>query len=228
MKVRYHGHSCVELAGNDTSIVIDPFITGNSHAQVTVDQIKVDYIYITHGHGDHIGDAVQIAKNNDATIIAPFEIATYMSWQGLKTHPLHIGGSFKFDFGRVKATPALHGSALIDDAKKEIIYLGMPSGVIIELDSKKIYHAGDTGLFGDMKLIGEQQIDLAFLPIGDNFTMGPDDAIIAAEWIRAQKTVPIHYNTFPVIQQDPGQYVSSLLAKGLNAEVYTIGEWVVI
>lgn len=226
MQVRYHGHSCVELKGKKTSIIIDPFISGNSHAKVSVDDIKVDYIYITHGHGDHLGDAIQIAKNNKAVVIAPYELATYISWQGVKSHPLHIGGSFNFNFGRVKAVPAFHGSSHINAEKREIVYLGMPSGVVIELDGRKVYHAGDTGLYGDMKLLEREQLDLAFLPIGDNFTMGPEDALLAAEWIKAKKVAPIHFNTFPVIMQDPEKYVEKLKDKGLNGNVLPISEWV--
>lgn len=228
MKVRYHGHSAVEIQGEQFSMMIDPFLTGNSHAKISADEISVDYIYITHGHGDHIGDAVQIAKNNGATIIAPYELATYMGWQGVKVHPLHIGGSFHFDFGRVKATQAFHGSSHIDQETKEIVYLGMPSGVILELDGKKIYHAGDTGLFGDMKLLERENLDLAFLPIGDNFTMGPKDALLAAEWIKAKKVIPIHFNTFPVIEQDPYLFVEKVKEKGINGEVLPFNQWVIL
>lgn len=226
MEIRYHGHSCLELRGQKGSLIIDPFITGNTHAKVSVSEIKVDYIYLTHGHGDHIGDAVQIAKNNDATIIAPFELATYMGWQGVKAHPLHIGGSFAFPFGRVKATQAFHGSGFVNEANQQIVYLGMPSGVVVEMDGKRIYHAGDTGLFGDMKLLENEQLDIAFLPIGDNFTMGPEDALLAAEWIKAKKVVPIHFNTFPVIQQDPEQFVARLKAKGMDSEVIPMNQWI--
>lgn len=226
MRIQYHGHSCVEIQGKNSSIIIDPFINGNSHAKVSVEEIKVDYIYVTHGHGDHLGDTIQIAKNNDATVIAPFELATYLSWQGIKVHPLHIGGSHQFDFGKAKATMALHGSSFIDDEKKEIIYLGMPSGVIIEMDGKKVYHAGDTGLFGDMKILEKENLDAAFLPIGDNFTMGPEDALIAAQWIKAKKVIPIHFSTFPVIEKDPEEYISKLKELGLDGEVLPMNEWV--
>lgn len=226
MKIRYHGHSCVELKGDNASIIIDPFISGNSHTDISANDINVDYIYVTHGHGDHIGDAAEIAKNNKAVLIAPYELATYMSWQGVKTHSLHIGGSYPFDFGRVKAVPAYHGSSFIDAEKKEIIYLGMPSGVIIELDGKKIYHAGDTGLFGDMKLLEREEIDIAFLPIGDNFTMVPDDALLAAEWIKARKIIPIHYNTFPVIEQNPDKFIEQLNSRGITGEILPVNKWV--
>ncbi len=228
MEVRYHGHSCVELKGEKGSIIIDPFINGNSHAKVKVEEIKVDYIYITHGHGDHIGDAVQIAKLNDATIIAPFELATFMSWQGVKVHPLHIGGSYLFDIGRIKATQAFHGSGFVDEDSKSITYLGMPSGVVIELDGKRIYHSGDTGLFSDMKLLAREQIDIAFLPIGDNFTMGPEDALLAAEWIRTKLVVPIHFNTFPVIQQNPEQFVQKAKENGIQSRILSFNEWITL
>jgi len=226
MKIRYHGHSCVEIHGKGTTIIIDPFITGNPHTKTNVEELDVDYIYVTHGHGDHLGDAITIAKRTGATIIAPYELATYVGWEGTKTHPLHIGGSHSFDFGSVKATFAVHGSAVTNSNTKEIVYLGMPSGVIIELDNKKIYHAGDTGLFGDMKLLERENLDVAFLPIGDNFTMGPKDALIAAEWIKAEITIPIHYNTFPIIMQNPEDFVDALKKQGHNSRVLPIDQWV--
>ncbi len=228
MNIRYHGHSCVEIMGEKASIIIDPFINDNPHTKLSTNDIKVDYIYITHGHGDHLGDAVEIARNNDAIVIAPYELAMYMSWQGVNIHPLHIGGSFQFDFGRIKAIQALHGSSTINNLTKDITYLGMPSGVIVEMDGKKLYHAGDTGLFGDMELLEKEQLDMAFLPIGDNFTMGPEDALIAAEFIKAKKTIPIHYNTFPNIIQDPNNFVKLLFSKGISGEVLHVNKWVAV
>jgi L-ascorbate metabolism protein UlaG (beta-lactamase superfamily) len=205
-------------------LLIDPFISGNPQAKTKPEDIKVQYVLLTHGHSDHILDAVQIAKQNDATVIATFELAEYMSWQGVKTHPLNLGGSYQFDFGKVKMTQAFHSSAIIQDGQ-QIVYLGMPGGFLITIGDRTIYHAGDTGLFGDMKLIGERNtIDLACLPIGDNFTMGPDDALVAAEWVKAKRVLPIHYNTFPLIQQDGEQFVRDLANKQIQGFALKPGE----
>ncbi|MBM7644807.1 L-ascorbate metabolism protein UlaG (beta-lactamase superfamily) [Scopulibacillus daqui] len=216
MKVTYHGHSVVLIESSKANIIIDPFITGNSQANISVGDLpKIDVIILTHGHNDHLGDTVELAKKNNALVIGIAEIATYLGWKGLNTHGMSIGGGFNFDFGRVKLTQAFHGSSYTEEDNQRIVYTGMPAGVILEIDGKTIYHAGDTALFSDMKLIGERhQIDLAFLPIGDNFTMGPEDALTAAEWLQAKTVVPIHYNTFPVIEQDPVDFVSKLKGKG--------------
>ncbi|WP_144486950.1 metal-dependent hydrolase [Bacillus pumilus] len=211
MKATYHGHSVVHIETKGYHIWIDPFLNGNKHTDIKPQDVKADVILLTHGHGDHVGDTIEIAKNNDALVIAPFELATYLSWQGVKTHPLSIGGGREFEFGKVKLTQAFHGSAIIDEEAQTITYTGMPSGILFTAEGKTIYHAGDTALFSDMKLIGElNHIELAFLPIGDNFTMGPDDARIAAEWLRAKQVVPIHYSTFPPIEQDPHAFADSL------------------
>ncbi|UII55168.1 metal-dependent hydrolase [Cytobacillus spongiae] len=210
MKVSYHGHAVVKIEHRDYTILIDPFISGNSLTDLQVDSVKPDVIIITHGHDDHIGDTVELAKKNNSLVIANYELATYLSWQGLNTHAMHIGGSYSFDFGRVKLTQAFHGTGY-ETENKELIYLGMPAGVLVMIDDKTIYHAGDTGLFSDMKLIGERHpIDIAFLPIGDNFTMGPEDAAYAANLLNAKIVVPIHYNTFPPIKQDPYQFIELL------------------
>ncbi|SFU51709.1 metal-dependent hydrolase [Alicyclobacillus macrosporangiidus] len=224
MKITYHGHSCVQLEDGSTSILFDPFLTPAGFRQ-SVDDIRAQYILLTHGHFDHVADAVAIAKNNDATIIATHELATYMGWQGAKAFGMNLGGSYAFPFGRVKMTQAFHSSSYIVEDEQKIIYAGMPGGFIVEFAGKTVYHAGDTGLFGDMKLIGERHaIDVAFLPIGDTFTMGPEDAALAAQWVKAKVVIPIHYNTFPVIQQDPARFTDLLQAAGIEGRVLKPGE----
>ncbi|RNA70338.1 metal-dependent hydrolase [Alteribacter keqinensis] len=210
MKLSFHGHSVVKIETNGKTILIDPFIKGNDLCDLDAGKVKADVILLTHGHNDHVGDTIDIAKRNDALVVAPFELATYLGWQGLNTHPMHIGGAHEFDFGRIKLTQAFHGSAYTDDEKQEIIYTGMPSGILFFAEGKTIYHAGDTALYSDMKLLEKYRIDVAFLPIGDNFTMGPDDAAVAADWIGAKKVVPMHYNTFPVIEQNPKSFAEAL------------------
>ncbi|HWO75486.1 MAG TPA: metal-dependent hydrolase [Bacillus sp. (in: firmicutes)] len=222
MKVSYHGHSVVKVSVNEKVILIDPFINGNSLTDLKVEEEAPDFILLTHGHGDHIGDTVELAKKKNALVIANNEIANYLSWQGLNTHAMHIGGKCDFEFGTVKLTQAFHGSAIITE-DQQIIYLGMPTGILLTIEGRTIYHAGDTGLFSDMKLIGERHpIDLAFLPIGDNFTMGPEDAAYAAELLQAKQVVPIHYNTFPPIKQDPHEFVE--LLKDKNGLVMNPGD----
>ena len=222
MKVSYHGHAVVKIETGGKTILIDPFITGNSLTDLKVEDVKPDVIIITHGHRDHLGDTVQLAKNNDVLVIANDELSAYLGWQGLNVHPLHIGGSYQFDFGRVKLTPAFHGTGLQTKDQK-IIYLGMPAGVLFMAEGKTIYHSGDTALFSDMKLIGERHpIDLAFLPIGDNYTMDPEDAAYAAKLLNAKTVVPMHYNTFPIIQQDPQKFIS--LLENRNGKILQPGE----
>ncbi|MCT8137385.1 metal-dependent hydrolase [Anaerobacillus sp. CMMVII] len=224
MKVTYHGHSVVLIETNEKKIIIDPFINGNGQTTLSVSELEVDYILLSHGHNDHVGDTVELAKQNNALVVAPFELATYLSWQGVNTHAMHIGGAHQFDFGVVKLTQAFHGSAYVEEETKKIVYTGMPAGLLISLEGKTIYHAGDTALFSDMKVIGDRnRIDLAFLPIGDNFTMGPTDAALAATWLKAKQVVPIHYNTFPVIEQDPKVFCS-LLEDGIEGKVLVSGE----
>ncbi|WP_010288288.1 metal-dependent hydrolase [Kurthia massiliensis] len=222
MKVSYHGHSVVKIETNGKTILIDPFINGNDLTDLKVEDQRVDVIILTHGHNDHVGDTEAIAKANDALVIATAELATYLSWQGLKTHPLNIGGAATFDFGTVKLTQAFH-SASYTTADNQIIYTGMPAGVLLFIEDKTIYHAGDTSLFSDMQLIGERHpIDLAFLPIGDNFTMGPEDAATAVEFLKPKTVVPIHYNTFPYIVQDPQQFVD--LVHSAEVKVLSAGD----
>ncbi len=200
-KATFLGHACVVVEHGDHRLIIDPFLTGNPQAASRADDIDVSYVLLTHGHGDHLGDAVAIAKRCGATIIANFELANYCAREGATVHPMHIGGAREFDFGRVKLTIAHHGGGAGENAS---IYTGPPVGFLITTGGKTLYHSGDTGLFYDMKLIGEMNaIDLAFLPIGDNFTMGIDDAVKAVEFLKPKVVVPMHYDTFDVIQADP-------------------------
>jgi L-ascorbate metabolism protein UlaG (beta-lactamase superfamily) len=198
VEVTWYGHACFSIVGGGATLLTDPFLTGNPLAAVKADEVSADYVLVSHAHGDHLGDAVPIAKRTGATVIANFEIASYCGNEGANAHPLHIGGGREFPFGRVKLTIAHHGSSFPDGG-----YGGNPAGFLLTIDGKKIYHACDTGLFYDMKLIGEEGIDLAILPIGDNFTMGPEDALKAVKLIEPKIVVPIHYDTFEVIQQDP-------------------------
>ncbi|PLR98270.1 metal-dependent hydrolase [Bacillus sp. T33-2] len=222
MKVSFHGHAVVKIETSGKTIFIDPFITGNSQTDLNVSDVKPDVIILTHAHGDHVGDTVSLARENGSLVIANADLAQYLEWQGVKTHAMHIGGAYQFDFGKVKFTPAFHGSGLVTD-NKEIVYGGMPAGVLVMAEGKTIYHAGDTALFSDMKLIGERHpINLAFLPIGDNFTMGPEDAALAADFLQAKQVVPIHFNTFPPIKQDPQKFIA--LLKNGTGKVMEPGE----
>ncbi|WP_068674683.1 metal-dependent hydrolase [Oceanobacillus sp. Castelsardo] len=210
MKVSYHGHSVVKVETTNHTILFDPFISGNEACDLDASTVKADVILLTHAHNDHVGDTFEIAKRNDALVVAPNELANYLSSKGLNAHPMHIGGSREFDFGKVKFTQAFHGSSYTEE-DGNVVYGGMPGGILLTVEGKTIYHVGDTALFTDLKMYGEMNdIDVAFIPIGDNFTMGPDDALVAADWINAKIVVPVHYNTFPVIEQDPDDFVSKV------------------
>jgi L-ascorbate metabolism protein UlaG (beta-lactamase superfamily) len=209
VELAYHSHACFGVGVGETRLLIDPFLTGNPLADVSADEVEADYILVSHGHGDHVGDTVAIAKRTGAMTISNFEIQSWLMAQGVeRAHPLHIGGGYDFPFGRVKLTIAHHGSALPDGS-----YGGNPAGFLLTLGGKKLYHACDTGLFYDMKLIGEEGLDVAILPIGDNFTMGPDDALRAVKLLEPKVVIPIHYDTFDVIQQDPHAFATRVEAE---------------
>ena len=199
-KFTWYGHATLGLETDGHKLLIDPFFTDNPSAPVTADEMEANFILVSHGHGDHVGDTVSIAERTDALVISNFEIANWFETQGVsKVHPQHLGGGFQHPFGYLKLTLALHGSALPDGS-----YGGNPAGFLLTTnDGKKIYMAQDTGLFGDMQLIGDEGIDLAVIPIGDNFTMGPDDALKAVKFLRPKVVIPIHYNTWDLIAQNP-------------------------
>lgn len=208
--ITFLGHAAFSIKTGEFSILVDPFLSRNPLASISADKVEADYILITHGHGDHLGDAAAIAKRTGALIISNSEICDWFESKGFNVHGQHIGGGFTHPFGYLKLTNALHGSALPDGSNG-----GNPAGFLLTFkeNGKKAYFAGDTGLFGDMRLIGEEGIDLAALPIGDNFTMGPADALRAVRLLQPAVVIPIHYNTFPPIRQDVAAWAREVEAQ---------------
>lgn len=217
MNLTYLGHSCFLLETARARILIDPFLTGNPSATRQASEIACDFILVSHGHEDHSGDALEIAKRNQATIVANYEIAEYFGAQGAKTHGMNPGGGFNFPFGRVKLTLAHHTSSV--KAGLNPVYLGVPCGLLIHADGKTVYHAGDTALFLDMQLIGRAGLDVALLPIGDNYTMGPEDALTALDFLKPKLAVPMHYNTWPPIAQDAAKFAADAARTGHSVRV---------
>lgn len=205
VKLTYYGHSTFMLSNGETSIVFDPFFNGNTWEKAKPEDIKCQYIFISHGHGDHYGDADLIGKANNALVISTAEVAHKAEEAGLKAHAMHLGGKHDFEFGSIRLTPAFHGAGIPG---------GHAAGVIVTFYGKTLYFAGDTAFFSDMQYLNRfGQLDYALLPIGDNFTMGPEDALLAASLIKADVTIPIHYKTWPVIDEDPDAFVAELKAK---------------
>jgi L-ascorbate metabolism protein UlaG (beta-lactamase superfamily) len=222
MKVTYYGHACFAAYVANKTLLFDPFITGNELARaIDVKLVPADYILISHGHADHLADAADIAKRTGATIVSNFEIAVWFGKQGLsKTHPLNHGGGCRFDFGRVKFVNAIHSSSLPDGT-----YGGNPGGFVVESSEGNFYYCGDTALTMDMKLIGEStQLTFAALCVGDNFTMGVDDAIKAAEFVRCNEILGLHYNTFPPIKIDAPAAIARFKTARKNLHLLLPGE----
>lgn len=200
VKYTYYGHASFLLDDGTSKVLTDPFLTGNPLAAIKADEVECDYILLTHAHGDHLGDAPAIAKRTGATIFGIPEVldVCLQAEEGLKTHGMNIGGSVKLPFGKVRMTLALHSSGVPG---------GIACGYVIQIAGLNIYFAGDTALFSDMKLIGQKDpLDYAILPIGDNYTMGLEDAALAAQWLNTKNVLPIHYDTWPVIAQDAAKY----------------------
>jgi len=221
MKLTYYGHSTIELQTGGKTLLFDPFITPNELAKhIDINQLKPDYILISHGHGDHVADLLPIQKNSGAKVICIAEIAGWLGKNGVEdAHGMNIGGNYNFDFGRVKMVYALHSSSMPDGS-----YGGVPAGFVIYAEGKKIYFAGDTALTYDMKLLAEEELDWAILPIGDNYTMGVDDAIKASGFIACKDIVGMHYDTFPAIKIDKEEAMEKFIKAGLNLKLPAIGD----
>ena len=215
-ELKFLGHACFMLREGKNAVIIDPFLSGNPTATSTAEQIDCQHVLVSHGHDDHLGDAVSIARQSGALVIATAEIARACGEKGVAAHAMHIGGKHSFDFGYVRITQAFHGSGVPG---------GHACGFIINFYGKTVYHTGDTGIFGDMALLGRlESIDVALLPIGDNFTMGPSDAAEAAGMIKPRLVVPMHYNTWPVIAQDPAPFKQDVESRfGIPVQILSPG-----
>lgn len=224
MKLTYFGHSAFQIDTNGTTILVDPFITGNKHAEGKIDprQLKPDVILLTHAHGDHWGDTPEIAKRSGALVVGTYEVAQYLTkkHQVDHVHAMNTGGSWSFDWGRLKMTYARHSSSFPDGT-----YGGNPNGFILQLEGKTIYNTGDTAPFSEMAWVGEEyDVDLALMPIGDNFTQGPDDAVRSVRMIKPRLTIPLHFNTFPSIEIDMSRWTEAMKKAGFATKVLGAGE----
>jgi len=224
MRVRFLGHAVVLLEDIEDgyNVIIDPFITGNPKYPNDFKLPRIDYILVTHGHNDHLGDTVELSKKYNSVVISNAEICSYLQLKGCRVHPMHIGGTYYFEFGKVKLTPALHGSGINDG--ENMIYGGDPCGFLINADGKTVYHAGDTGLTKEMELL--KNVDLAFLPIGGNYVMDVDDAVVAVEMFKPKIVVPIHYNTWDIIRADADEFKAEIEKFGVECRILKSGEYI--
>jgi L-ascorbate metabolism protein UlaG (beta-lactamase superfamily) len=220
MKLTYYGQSTIEIVANGKTLLFDPFITPNELAKdIDVNSLKPDYILVSHGHGDHVADLITVQKNSGAKVICIAEIAGWLGKQGItNVHGMNIGGGFNFDFGRVKMVNAVHSGALPDSSNG-----GNPAGFVIYSEGKAIYFAGDTALTYDMKLLEDENLNWAILPLGDNYTMGADDAIKAAAFVNCKNVIGVHYDSFPVIKIDKEEVTGKFAKAGLNLKLPAIG-----
>jgi L-ascorbate metabolism protein UlaG (beta-lactamase superfamily) len=219
--ITYYGHACFKVSNKGKSILFDPFISPNELASnVDINSIDASHILVSHGHEDHVADVEVIAKNNNAVVVSNFEIVSWFGAKGIEGHPMNFGGSWQFDFGKVKYVQAVHSSVMPDGA-----YGGNPGGFVVEMEGVTFYYAGDTALTYDMKLIGESHdIDFAILPIGDNFTMGIDDAVKATDFINCKKIIGMHYDTFGYIEIDHDQAKEKFAKAGAELTLMDIGQ----
>lgn len=219
MRLRYLGHSAFEWTNGQHTLLFDPFLSGNPVCPVKAEELTPNFILLSHFHGDHLGDTEAIARRTGALVITTHEIAVELGARGLKTHGMGVGGTYEFPFGKVRVTPAFHSSGIAG---------GLAAGFVVKVGAKRVYYAGDTALFSDMKLLNgiieEPGIDLALLPVGDNYTMGPREAALAAEWVGARTAIPMHWGTFPVLHGDPADFTTRVARSGARAVVLQPGE----
>ncbi len=224
MEITFLGHAGFLIQTGKHRILIDPFLTGNPRAVHQAADLSCDYIVLSHAHEDHFGDTLEIAKRCSATVIATAELAAWCAANGCQVHDMNMGGGYRFPFGRLELTLAWHSSSLAIDGGQDFRYLGNPAGIYLQTENHRIYHAGDTALFSDMRLIAAKgPLDLAMLPIGDNYTMGPTDAVQALECLRPQYAIPMHYNTFPVIEVNPEEFREGGRRHGVDVQILQPG-----
>ena len=232
MEIRYHGHSCFELIEGETTLLVDPFLAPNNPlADATAEDIDATHLALTHGHADHVADAVAVAKRTKPECVAMVELANWLEEQGVENvSDPNLGGTVTFDWGSIKLVPAWHTNTVPGSDERPFSAelgtpMGTPAGLIIKMGGLTIYDAGDTCLFGDMELIGKRhEVDIAMLPIGGHYTMDREDAAYAAKLIGAKRVIPIHYDTFPPIKADTGAFSDDIAADGMEALVLAPGE----